>query len=144
MKLKKKIFNKYTCPNSSQKQVVEKSFLFSIVGCLEVGKFQIRSFSCAHVCLSLVRSQNPMVMDFVSKVTNTVAIWWYRFVTSCRALHALYYLPSEQVEAFLDSYNLFEQDNMNADDKQHQRIKAYYAVINHLCAIGIHNPCFLS
>lgn len=83
-----------------------------------------------------------MVMDFVSKVTNTVAIWWYRFVTSCRALHALYYLPSEQVEAFLDSYNLFEQDNMNADDKQHQRIKAYYAVINHLCAIGIHNPLF--
>jgi len=58
-------------------------------------------------------------------------------VTSCKALWALYHMPQEKVEAFMDSYNLFEQDNMNeSPEQQHQRIQNYYAVINYLCAVG--------
>lgn len=46
-------------------------------------------------------------------------------------------MPQAQVDAFMDSYNLFEQDNMNdSPEQQHLRIKNYYAVINYLCAIG--------
>jgi len=76
-------------------------------------------------------------VEFVANLTTVVRLWWYRFVTACKAIYALYYLPKDQVEAFLDSYNLFEQDNMNiSPQKQHERIRAYYGVINYLCAIG--------
>jgi len=48
-------------------------------------------------------------------------------------------MPKEQVDAFMNSYELFEQETMNENkgpEHSHQMIRNYYAVINYLCAIG--------
>jgi len=65
-----------------------------------------------------------------------IKTFWYRFVTACRALWALYFLPQAQVDAFMKSYELFEQESMSADNSEESNIRGYYSVINYLCAIG--------
>jgi len=75
----------------------------------------------------------------VSSFLTKLRIWWYRLLTAIRAIWALYYMPKEQVDAFMESYELFEQETMSESggiEQSHQMIKNYYAVINYLCAIG--------
>jgi len=80
-----------------------------------------------------------MTVGLLVTITTKLKIWWYRFVTACRALYAIYYMPKDTVDAFMQSYELFEQESMNenkGEEHSHQMIRDYYAVINYLCAIG--------
>jgi sterol 24-C-methyltransferase len=59
---------------------------------------------------------------------------YYRISTVLYALKCVYYLPPQTVERFLNSYKLFDMDKVT-DDSEHF-IADYYAVLNHLCAVG--------
>jgi len=59
----------------------------------------------------------------------------YRVATACSALRSLYYLPQEQIDDFLRSYELFDQERVG-DGNEANKIVNYYAVLNHLCSIG--------
>jgi len=71
----------------------------------------------------------------------------YRLGTMAKSFKTLYTLPQDKVDAFLNSYNIYDHDW--ADEKQliekmgadyYKEIKKklvdYYSVLNHLCAIG--------
>lgn len=71
----------------------------------------------------------------------------YRLGTMLKSFKTLYTLPQDKVDAFLNSYNIYEHDW--ADEKQliekmgadyYKEIKKklvdYYSVLNHLCAVG--------
>jgi len=60
---------------------------------------------------------------------------WYRLSTAVKALHTLFTLPQEHVDAFLKSYELFDQEAVTSDQDA-QQIVNYYQVLNHLCALG--------
>jgi sterol 24-C-methyltransferase len=60
----------------------------------------------------------------------------YRLKTRLQALAKLATLDSEDVDAFMASYILFEGDWSNKNGKREQHIVDYYRVINHLCALG--------
>ena len=71
----------------------------------------------------------------------------YRMSTTLRSFKALYTLPREKVDAFLESYVIYDHD---WDDERRliaefgddygaevvKRLVDYYSVLNHLCAIG--------
>ncbi|EHL32811.1 class I SAM-dependent methyltransferase [Legionella drancourtii] len=58
----------------------------------------------------------------------------YRLKTVLRSLIAIYRLPQEQINAFLHSYESFNKET--PDENEEQNIANYYAVLNHLCALG--------
>lgn len=71
----------------------------------------------------------------------------YRLSTIFKSLKTLYTLPQEKIDAFIDSYSVYDLDWANEDEliekmgpnyyKQvQQKIVDWYCVINHLCAIG--------
>ncbi|MDE3045452.1 MAG: methyltransferase domain-containing protein [Verrucomicrobiota bacterium] len=80
-------------------------------------------------------------------VTAKLNFWLYRLGTISKSLKTLYTLPAEKIDAFLNSYNIYDHDW--ADEKiliekmgpnYYQEVKRklvdYYSVLNHLCAIG--------
>lgn len=60
----------------------------------------------------------------------------YRLKTRGRALRKLYTLEPREIDAFLDSYRLFEGDWSAENGKREDQIIDYYNVLNHLCALG--------
>lgn len=58
----------------------------------------------------------------------------YRLKTALSSLIAIYRLPQDQIDAFLRSYESFNKDR--SDENEEINIANYYAVLNHLCAIG--------
>jgi sterol 24-C-methyltransferase len=60
----------------------------------------------------------------------------YRLTTRLRALRKLYSLEQKEIDAFLDSYRLFEGGWGTANGKREEQIIDYYSVLNHLCALG--------
>ena len=60
----------------------------------------------------------------------------YRLKTRWRALRVLYTLEQREIDAFLDSYRLFDGDWSTANGKREEQIIDYYHVLNHLCALG--------
>lgn len=71
----------------------------------------------------------------------------YRLSTVINAFKALYTLPPEKVDAFLNSYEIYNHDWV--DEKQliqdmgtgyvkqvQQKLVDYYSVLNHLCTLG--------
>jgi len=66
----------------------------------------------------------------------TPGVAWYRLSTSALSVYALLTLPKEHVDKFLESYKLFEQEQITGTAKEHAQIVDYYQVVNHLCAIG--------
>ena len=71
----------------------------------------------------------------------------YRMSTVMKSFKTLYTLPPEKIDAFLNSYNIYDHDWVNEDQlikdmgkdyyKEIQRkLVDYYSVLNHLCAIG--------
>lgn len=78
---------------------------------------------------------------------SKLQFFFYRLGTILKSFKALYTLPSEKVEAFLDSYSIYDHDW--ADEKKmieelgpdyYDVVKAklvdWYCVLNHLCSIG--------
>ena len=61
---------------------------------------------------------------------------WYRVSTSLRALKAIYTLPEQHVSDFLESYRLFDQEQVTGKNREAENTVAYYQVLNHLCAVG--------
>lgn len=71
----------------------------------------------------------------------------YRVGTVLKSIKTLYTLPKEKVDAFLDSYLIYDHDWRNEEelvrsmgkdyyDEVKKRIVNYYSVLNHLCAVG--------
>lgn len=58
----------------------------------------------------------------------------YRISTAFRALCSVYTLPPATIEKFLESYTIFDKEHMDSSSMEH--IANYYAVLNHLCAVG--------
>lgn len=58
----------------------------------------------------------------------------YRLKTVLHSLIKIYRLPQKQIDLFLQSYALFDKENVDTNDEK--SIIDYYSVLNHLCAIG--------
>ncbi len=78
---------------------------------------------------------------------SKLRFWLYRTGTILKSFKALYSLPSEKVDAFLDSYSIYDHDW--ADEKKmikelgpdyydviRSKLVDWYCVLNHLCSIG--------
>ena len=59
-----------------------------------------------------------------------------RLKTRATALRRLYTLDQNEIDAFLQSYMLFEGDWSNENGKHEEQIIDYYRVLNHLCSLG--------
>lgn len=82
-----------------------------------------------------------------SLVPAKLKFWLYRLSTVARSFKTLYRLPPEKVEAFLNSYNIYDHDWANEEELKKEmgndyyqeiqrKLVDYYSVLNHLCAIG--------
>jgi len=60
----------------------------------------------------------------------------YRTGTRLKALRSLYSLRPEEVDAFMNAYQLFDGDWTNENGKREEQIIDYYNVLNHLCSLG--------
>ncbi|NNM43262.1 MAG: methyltransferase domain-containing protein [Chlamydiae bacterium] len=80
-------------------------------------------------------------------VQSKLQFKFYRMSTVMKSFKTLYTLPPEKIDAFLNSYNIYDHDWVNEDQlikdmgkdyyKEIQRkLVDYYSVLNHLCAIG--------
>ena len=58
---------------------------------------------------------------------------WPRIAASWKSFLVLYNLKEDQVSAFLNSYDLFQEDKVTDNDN---KIIDYYGVLNHLCSTG--------
>ncbi len=79
--------------------------------------------------------------------TSKFRFFTYRLSTIFRSFKALCTLPPEKVDAFLNSYNIYNHDWVNEEElikdmgvdyykEVQKKIIDYYSVLNHLCAIG--------
>ncbi len=78
---------------------------------------------------------------------SKIRYWSYRFSTILRSIKTLYTLPPEKVNAFVNSYDVYNYDWENEEEliqkfgtDYYKEVKRclvdYYSVLNHLCAIG--------
>jgi sterol 24-C-methyltransferase len=79
--------------------------------------------------------------------TAKLQFWFYRLGTALKSMKTLHSLPKEKIEAFLNSYNIYDHDwaneaelieKMGLDYYQQvqKKLVDYYSVLNHLCSIG--------
>ncbi len=68
--------------------------------------------------------------------TTTLRIGVHRARTMARAFRSLYGLQAREVDAFMESYALFDGDWSKDNGKRESHIVDYYRVLNHLCALG--------
>jgi sterol 24-C-methyltransferase len=82
-----------------------------------------------------------------SAVKNKLKFYSYRLSTVLKSFKTLYTLPPEKIDAFMDSYEIYDHDWANEEEliqkmgpDYYNRVKNklinYYSVLNHLCAIG--------
>lgn len=82
-----------------------------------------------------------------SVMKNKLQFYSYRLSTMLKSFKTLYTLPREKVDAFMDSYEIYDHDWANEQEliqkmgpDYYNRVKNklinYYSVLNHLCAIG--------
>ncbi len=73
--------------------------------------------------------------------------WLYRLATVSKSFKTLYTLPAEKIDAFLNSYDIYDHDwtdekaliarfGSDYPSKMKQKLIDYYSVLNHLCAVG--------
>ena len=67
---------------------------------------------------------------------SLLSIDTYRLKTRAKALRSLYTLKPREIDAFMDSYLLFDGDWSNENGKREEQIADYYNVLNHLCSLG--------
>lgn len=79
--------------------------------------------------------------------TAKMQFWFYRLGTVLKSIKTLYLLPQEKIDAFLNSYNIYDHDWANEAEliekmgvdyyqKVQRKLVDYYSVLNHLCSIG--------
>lgn len=82
-----------------------------------------------------------------SHTKSKMQFWLYRISTILKSFKILYTLPPEKIDAFINSYKIYDHDWTNEDElikemgkNYYQEVKKkiidYYSVLNHLCAIG--------
>ena len=82
-----------------------------------------------------------------SALKNKLQFYSYRLSTVLKSFKTLYTLPREKVDAFMDSYEIYDHDWANEEEliqkmgpDYYNLVKTklinYYSVLNHLCAIG--------
>ncbi|MBU6446851.1 MAG: class I SAM-dependent methyltransferase, partial [Verrucomicrobia bacterium] len=80
-------------------------------------------------------------------LASKLQFWGYRFKTIANSFKVLYTLSPEKLDAFLNSYIIYDHDwvdeesmirSMGRDyaNVVKQKLVDYYSVLNHLCAIG--------
>lgn len=80
-------------------------------------------------------------------LTSKLQFWIYRLKTIAKSFRMLYSLPAEKLDAFLNSYIIYDHDWVDEEamvremGKEYpqvvkQKLIDYYSVLNHLCAIG--------
>lgn len=83
----------------------------------------------------------------LSNVTCKMQFWAYRLATVLKSFKTLYTLPPEKIEAFLNSYVIYDHDwtdekeliqtlGPNYEQEIQKKLVDYYSVLNHLCSIG--------
>ncbi len=71
----------------------------------------------------------------------------YRLGTILKSFKSLYTLPQEKIDAFLNSYDIYDHDWVNEEqliekmgsdyyEQVKKKLVDYYSVLNHLCALG--------
>lgn len=89
--------------------------------------------------------------DFTLMLASTLKskpkFWLYRLSTVLKSLKTLYSLPPEKIDAFLNSYDMYDHDweeekalieklGPNYALEIKRKLVDYYSVLNHLCAVG--------
>src|SRR4051812_43468434 len=80
-------------------------------------------------------------------MTSKLKFQLQRVSTILRSLKTVYTLPSEQIDAFLDSYNIYDHNWANEDEMKRtmgadyysvvkRKLVDYYNVLNQLCSVG--------
>lgn len=80
-------------------------------------------------------------------VSSKVQFWAYRLSTMLKSFKTLYTLSPEKIEAFLNSYVIYDHDwvdekelierfGPNYVEEVQKKLVDYYCVLNHLCSIG--------
>lgn len=83
----------------------------------------------------------------VSPISSKLQFWAYRLSTILRSFKTLYTLPPEKIDAFLNSYVIYDHDwvkeeeltkdlGPNYEQEIQKKLVDYYSVLNHLCSIG--------
>lgn len=83
----------------------------------------------------------------MSAIQTKLSFFAYRLSTILKSFKTLYTLPQEKVDAFLNSYNIYNHDWANEEElirdmgpdyysQVQKKLVDYYSVLNHLCAIG--------
>jgi sterol 24-C-methyltransferase len=83
----------------------------------------------------------------VSAVSSKLQFWSYRASTILKSFKTLYTLPKDKVDAFLDSYVIYDHDwvdekkliqemGPNYVQEIQKKLVDYYSVLNHLCSLG--------
>lgn len=78
---------------------------------------------------------------------NKLQFFTYRLSTILKSFKTLYTLPREKIDAFMDSYDIYDHDWANEEElirkmgtdyyiRVKNKLINYYSVLNHLCAIG--------
>lgn len=73
--------------------------------------------------------------------------WAYRLSTVLKSFKTLYTLPQEKIDAFLNSYVIYDHDwanekeliedlGPNYEQEVQKKLVDYYCVLNHLCSVG--------
>jgi len=84
------------------------------------------------IVLVIVFSIGGLGLAYI-RATGTIDLA-YRVGTSLKAFRAILSLSSEDVRAFVDSYEIFGMEQISPRDES--KIKDYYRVVNQLCALG--------
>lgn len=87
-------------------------------------------------CSALLALVVAVVVGSCGYFQESPALLWYRFTTSAKALYSIVNMPQEDVDGFLASYVIFDQEKIRPGTDDAKHIIAYYKVINHLCALG--------
>lgn len=80
-------------------------------------------------------------------IANKVSFYAYRVGTILKSFKTLYTLPQEKIDAFLNSYNIYDHDWANEEEmirdmgpeyskEVGRKLCDYYSVLNHLCSLG--------
>eukprot|EP00697_Spironema_sp_BW2_P014350 gnl/Spiro4/4778_TR2397_c0_g1_i1.p1 gnl/Spiro4/4778_TR2397_c0_g1~~gnl/Spiro4/4778_TR2397_c0_g1_i1.p1 ORF type:complete len:381 (-),score=86.53 gnl/Spiro4/4778_TR2397_c0_g1_i1:195-1271(-) len=90
-----------------------------------------------------------MMFFFVllARIFQAITFYIYRVTTILQAFWVLYRLPESKVQAFLDSYAIYDHDWKNQKEMiaemgegyyetVQRKLVDYYSVVNYLCAIG--------
>jgi sterol 24-C-methyltransferase len=93
------------------------------------------------------KKTNSMNSMPVSNVTSKVQFWAYRLSTILKSFKTLYTLPPSKIDAFMNSYVIYDYDWVNEKEliekfgsnyaqEIQKKLVDYYSVLNHLCSIG--------